>query len=241
MLKDLTRRFKPQPKSIDILVGSLATSFNSGGGFCAGSNEVVSHQRINSAALVFSAALPPLLATAASESIKILSDIDGVDRFERLRKNTRLLRELLKPITSNGDDGLVEIPSHEDSPLIHITLKSSFPPASPSKLKANINELSPLWNPRKLAGNQTLSSSFSPSNKTVLRGYEEEEELLQKVVDKAITEKNVLITRAKKVWDQEIDPMRPSLRICVSESLDPRDLTKAGNDLVELLKHVLSG
>ncbi|KAI9610521.1 hypothetical protein H4Q26_006663 [Puccinia striiformis f. sp. tritici PST-130] len=38
-------------------------------------------------------ALPPLLATAASESIKILREGDGVDRFEKLRKNIKIFRE----------------------------------------------------------------------------------------------------------------------------------------------------
>ncbi|KAA1121099.1 serine palmitoyltransferase component [Puccinia graminis f. sp. tritici] len=239
--RGLTEYFGVPPKSVDILVGSLATSFNSGGGFCAGSNEVVSHQRINSAALVFSAALPPLLATAASESIKILSEGDGVARFERLRKNTRLLREVLKPITGHpmSEEGLIEIPSHEASPLIHITLKSSpqqQPPLSATSTKATPNnELSPHWSPRQLA-NQALPSFGTTMN---MRSYEEQEELLQKIVDLAIEEKNVLITRTKKVWEQEIDPMSPSLRICVSEALHTDELIRAANSLVEVFKKVL--
>ncbi|KNZ53526.1 hypothetical protein VP01_3213g4 [Puccinia sorghi] len=235
-----------QPKSVDILVGSLATSFNSGGGFCAGSNEVVSHQRINSAALVFSAALPPLLATAASESIKILREGDGVERFERLRRNTRLLREILKPLIGNpmSDEGLIEIPSHEASPLIHITLKPRHPKqqqqpssttvATTSKGQPN-HEPSPQWSPRQLA-NQALPSFGAKLN---LMSFEEQEELLQKIVDLAIVDKNVLITRTKKVWEQEIDPMCPSLRICVSGALQTDELIKAANSLVEVFKQVL--
>ncbi|PLW17258.1 hypothetical protein PCANC_02220 [Puccinia coronata f. sp. avenae] len=240
--RGLTEYFGVPPKSVDILVGSLATSFNSGGGFCAGSNEVVSHQRINSAALVFSAALPPLLASAASESIKILSEGDGVERFERLRKNTRLLREILKPIIGYplGDEGLIEIPSHEASPLIHITLKPRPPQQAaptPTTTKGQINnELSPHWSPRQLA-NQGFPLSGSKHH--VMR-YEEQEELLQKIVDLAIEEKNVLITRTKKVWEQEIDPMCPSLRICVSEALQTDELIKAANSLVDVFKQVLT-
>lgn len=245
--RGLTEYFGVPPKSVDILVGSLATSFNSGGGFCAGSNEVVSHQRINSAALVFSAALPPLLATAASESIKILSEGDGVERFERLRRNTRLLREILKPLIGHpmSDEGLIEIPSHEASPLIHITLKPRHPKqqqqqpssttvATTSKGQPS-HELSPHWSPRQLA-NQALPSFGAKLN---LMSFEEQEELLQKIVDLAIVEKNVLITRTKKVWEQEIDPMCPSLRICVSGALQTDELIKAANSLVEVFKKVL--
>ncbi|POW08854.1 hypothetical protein PSHT_09384 [Puccinia striiformis] len=233
-----------EPKSVDILVGSLATSFNSGGGFCAGSNEVVSHQRINSAALVFSAALPPLLATAASESIKILREGDGVDRFEKLRKNIKIFREILKPITGDpmSDDGLIEIPSHENSPLIHITLKSpqQQPPGSAARttMKGKLNiELSPNWSPRQLA-NQALPASAGGS-KLCQRRFEEQEALLQKIVDLSIEEKNVLITRTKKVWEQEIDPMSPSLRICISEALATDHLVQAANSLFEVFKQVL--
>ncbi|OAV97725.1 hypothetical protein PTTG_01107 [Puccinia triticina 1-1 BBBD Race 1] len=244
--RGLTEYFGVPPKSVDILAGSLATSFNSGGGFCAGSNEVVSHQRINSAALVFSAALPPLLATAASESIKILSDGDGVERFERLRKNTRLLREILKPITGHpmSEEGLIEIPSHEASPLIHITLKSptqqtttatAATTTTTTTMSKPNHELSPHWSPRQLA-NPGLPPSGTKLN---LRRYEEQEELLQKIVDLSIEQKNVLITRTKKVWEQEIDPMCPSLRICVSAALHTDELVKAANSLVEVFKQVL--
>ncbi|KAH9449658.1 hypothetical protein Pst134EA_019599 [Puccinia striiformis f. sp. tritici] len=242
--RGLTEYFGVPPKSVDILVGSLATSFNSGGGFCAGSNEVVSHQRINSAALVFSAALPPLLATAASESIKILREGDGVDRFEKLRKNIKIFREILKPITGDpmSDDGLIEIPSHENSPLIHITLKSpqQQPPGSAARttMKGKLNiELSPNWSPRQLA-NQALPASAGGS-KLCQRRFEEQEALLQKIVDLSIEEKNVLITRTKKVWEQEIDPMSPSLRICISEALATDHLVQAANSLFEVFKQVL--
>ncbi|KAI9618668.1 hypothetical protein KEM48_006647 [Puccinia striiformis f. sp. tritici PST-130] len=200
--------------------------------------------RINSAALVFSAALPPLLATAASESIKILREGDGVDRFEKLRKNIKIFREILKPITGDpmSDDGLIEIPSHENSPLIHITLKSpqQQPPGSAARttMKGKLNiELSPNWSPRQLA-NQALPASAGGS-KLCQRRFEEQEALLQKIVDLSIEEKNVLITRTKKVWEQEIDPMSPSLRICISEALATDHLVQAANSLFEVFKQVL--
>ncbi|MBW0492061.1 hypothetical protein O181_031776 [Austropuccinia psidii MF-1] len=203
--RGVTEYFGVPPKSVDLLVGSLATSFNSGGGFCAGSTEVVSHQRINSAALVFSAALPPLLATAASETIKILSEGDGLERFIRLRQNTRLFRETIQPIA--GEGGLINIPSHEESPLIHITLRQP---------------------------NESAAELENP-----MISFEDQEHLLQQVVDRCILDHDLLITRTKKLWEQEIEPMAPSLRICVTGALEPADIVQAGMILMEVFKSVL--
>ncbi|KAG0149890.1 hypothetical protein CROQUDRAFT_39250 [Cronartium quercuum f. sp. fusiforme G11] len=187
--------------SVDILLGSLANSFNSGGGFCAGSNEVVAHQRINSAALVFSAALPPLLASAASETIRILQDEDGQLRMKKLSKNVAILRDLLKQI--EFEEELIQIPSHSDSPMIHLSLKA---------LKSTTTDLS---------------------------NFEEHEHLLQLIVDKSMQQKSLLLTRTKKVWEQEIDPSIPSLRICVSAGLNEDEIKKAGNDLIDVIREVL--
>jgi len=59
---------------VDALVGSLATTFAGGGGFCAGAQEIVQHQRISGTSYVFSAALPAMLATTASETIRLLRE-----------------------------------------------------------------------------------------------------------------------------------------------------------------------
>lgn len=220
-----------QASSVDILLGSLATSFNSGGGFCAGSNEVVAHQRINSAALVFSAALPPLLATAASETIKILANQDGEERMSKLRRNTAVLRDVLSVISTEGnEEQLIQIPSHPDSPMIHINLKAigGLQTGSSTPLPSH---LSPHWTSKTIppqAYSQPLMSSF-----------EEQEHLLQLIVDRSISDKALLLTRTKKVWEQEIDPMLPSLRICVSAGLEEEEVKKAGESLVEVIRDVL--
>ncbi|KIW00396.1 uncharacterized protein PV09_08105 [Verruconis gallopava] len=59
---------------VDMLIGSLAGPICSGGGFCAGSPEVVEHQRIMATAYTYSAALPAMLATTAVETIQLLKD-----------------------------------------------------------------------------------------------------------------------------------------------------------------------
>lgn len=178
-----------------MLCGSLANSFNSAGGFCAGSFEVVTHQRINSAALVFSAALPPLLATAASETIAILSE--SGKPMQTLQSRTAVLRKAI-----DGVKGIAS-PSDPISPLIHVCLQ-----------------------PTALVNGQTIILEVP---------FEQAEAVLQEAVDAAV-EKGVLLTRAKKVWEMEMDPMVPSLRICVSAGLTVEETQKAG----EVLKSVLA-
>lgn len=107
------------------MTGSMAKGLSSAGGFCAGSNEVVAHQRINSPSFVFSAALPPLLAVSASEAISLLSipltSTDPAHPLSNLPENVRALRNILAPLNN------IEIPSAELSPLIHIHIKPGTP------------------------------------------------------------------------------------------------------------------
>lgn len=58
---------------IDIQAGSLSLVLGSSGGWCAGAKEVVDHQRLNSQAYCYSAALPALHCKAASLAITLMS------------------------------------------------------------------------------------------------------------------------------------------------------------------------
>jgi serine palmitoyltransferase len=78
-----------------MIIGSLAGPLCAGGGFCAGSEEVVEHQRISSNSYTFSAALPAILATQASETVRMLSD--GPELIITLRENVKALRGQLDP------------------------------------------------------------------------------------------------------------------------------------------------
>jgi serine palmitoyltransferase len=83
------------PGQVDMIIGSLAGPLCAGGGFCAGSQEVVEHQRISSNAYTFSAALPAILATTASETVRMLRDQPELGIL--LRENIRTLRTQLDP------------------------------------------------------------------------------------------------------------------------------------------------
>ena len=83
------------PGQVDMIIGSLAGPFCAGGGFCAGSKEVIEHQRISSNAYTFSAALPAMLATTASETVRMLHN--SPELGIQLRENVRTLRAQLDP------------------------------------------------------------------------------------------------------------------------------------------------
>lgn len=78
-----------------MIVGSLAGPLVAGGGFCAGSEEIVHHQRISAAAYTFSAALPALLSTTASATINMLQN--SPETVSQLRELTKALRAQLDP------------------------------------------------------------------------------------------------------------------------------------------------
>lgn len=80
---------------VDMIVGSLAGPLIAGGGFCAGSEEIVSHQRISAAAYTFSASLPVLLSMTASMSINHLQN--NPETVAQLREYTKALRAQLDP------------------------------------------------------------------------------------------------------------------------------------------------
>lgn len=70
--RGITEHQNVDPTQVDMIIGSLSNFACSGGGFCAGSDEVVEHQRISGGAYVFSAALPAMLAITASETLGML-------------------------------------------------------------------------------------------------------------------------------------------------------------------------
>jgi len=93
--RGLTELAHVEPSQVDMIIGSLAGPLCAGGGFCAGSEEVVDHQRISSSAYTFSAALPAILATQASETVRLLSD--SPELIIQLRENIKTMRAQLDP------------------------------------------------------------------------------------------------------------------------------------------------
>lgn len=99
-----------------MIIGSLAGPLCGGGGFCAGSDEIVEHQRISAAAYTFSAALPAILATTANEVLSMLQTSPGM--MTDVRENIRTMWSQLDPRSE-----WVKCTSSIENPIMILVLK----------------------------------------------------------------------------------------------------------------------
>ncbi|CAN6725017.1 unnamed protein product [Malus baccata var. baccata] len=83
-------------EKIDIITGAMGHALATEGGFCTGSARVTDHQRLSSSGYVFSASLPPCLASAAITAIDVLEENPGL--ITKLKKNTAILWKGLSTI-----------------------------------------------------------------------------------------------------------------------------------------------
>jgi len=115
--RGLSEYYGMDPDHVDMVVGNLATSFATAGGFCASTAEVVKHQRINGLSFVFSAAMPVMMANGTTVALGKLGQEPGL--FQALQKNIQILRHVLDPMDT------INIPSDPNSPLIHVQIRSN--------------------------------------------------------------------------------------------------------------------
>jgi serine palmitoyltransferase len=201
-----------------MIIGSVATSLAAGGGFCAGSQVVVDHQRINGTAFVFSASMPGLLATSASEGIHILRSTPSL--LTTLHENVRAVRAVLDKVDC------IEIPSHNASPIIHLHVRS------PSSSGGFLSSLS-AERPQKATITQIAPPGPPPFD------IDSEERALQEIVDECLTQ-GVLITRAKRLRGQEMVETRPSIRLALTAALSRKECEKAAMVVKAACVRVLS-
>ncbi|KAJ8506503.1 hypothetical protein OPV22_007389 [Ensete ventricosum] len=102
---------------IDIITAGMGNALATDGGFCTGSVRVVDHQRLSSSGYVFSASLPPYLASAAISAVNYLEDNPSV--LTSLRSNIALLWKGLSDVPG------LTIASHPLSPIVFLKLKKS--------------------------------------------------------------------------------------------------------------------
>lgn len=114
--RGLTEAQNVDPQQVDMIIGSLAGPLCAGGGFCAGSKDVIEHQRITSSAYTFSAALPAMLAMTTSESLKLLQS--NPDILVQCRESIRALRAQLDPRSD-----WVVCTSSMDNPILLLVIK----------------------------------------------------------------------------------------------------------------------
>ncbi|WWC92094.1 uncharacterized protein L201_007048 [Kwoniella dendrophila CBS 6074] len=199
--RGITEHYGIPASEVDMILGSMANGLATGGGFCAGSQVVCQHQRINSSASVFSASLPAMLATCASAAIEILKSQPNL--MTSLQNNILIFRQQLAKLEpenpfdgSINKDALISIPSFINSGLIHIFL------LNPPTTEDGANHL-----------------------------LEEEESILQEIVDEVMTSSNLLITRSRRLRSQEIFEPEPSLKINISGYMSKKDVENAGKGL----------
>ncbi len=114
--RGITEAQNVDPAQVDMIVGSLAGPLCAGGGFCAGSTDIVEHQRISAAAYTFSAALPAMSATTTSEALALLQR--EPERITATRENARALRAQLDPRSD-----WVTVTSASENPCVIAVLK----------------------------------------------------------------------------------------------------------------------
>jgi serine palmitoyltransferase len=114
--RGITEHQNVDAAEVDMIVGSLAGPLVAGGGFCAGSEEIVHHQRISAAAYTFSAALPALLSTTASATINVLQN--SPETITQLRDLTKVMWSQLDPRSD-----WVYCTSAPENPIMILVLK----------------------------------------------------------------------------------------------------------------------
>ncbi|EIE76471.1 hypothetical protein RO3G_01175 [Rhizopus delemar RA 99-880] len=184
----LTDLYNIDAKEVDMIVGSLANALCGSGGFCAGSVEVVDHQRLSGSAYCFSASMPAMLAVSASEAFRIISQQPSL--LKELAERISTLRQVLLHKSLEPYIYLESSDPHSPSPFFHVRIKETFFHHEVSR--------------------------------------ETEERLLQDVVDECASQ-GVLVTRAKYVYEQELNCPKPSIKIQATIGLSKKENDKAAH------------
>ncbi|KAJ7761588.1 serine palmitoyltransferase [Mycena maculata] len=219
--RGLTELYNVPATKVDMLIGSMANGLCAGGGFCAGSQNVIDHQQINGPSFVFSASMPALLAVSASEGIDILRSSPSI--LTKLQQNIRVARSIL------DDLDCISVPSHPASPIIHMHVrKPSTPMLHPASAASSGHSLKPS-NPASVLPRDASTWDWD---------IEAEERALQQVVEEALR-RGVMITRAKRLRGQEMVEARPSIRLALTSDMSVDEVKKAIKVVAQAFKDVL--
>ncbi|KAJ4981630.1 hypothetical protein NE237_032467 [Protea cynaroides] len=113
--RGLSEHYRIPVEKIDVITAAMGSALATDGGFCTGSVKVVDHQRLGSSGYVFSASLPPYLASAAITAFDILEENPHL--ITKLKRNITLLLEGLSDLPG------LSIASNPQSPLVFLKLK----------------------------------------------------------------------------------------------------------------------
>lgn len=218
--RGVTEHQNVDAREIDMIIGSLAGSLCAGGGFCAGTTEIVEHQRLSANAYTFSAALPAMLATTASETVRILQE--QPETITNLRETIKTIRAQLDPRSD-----WVYCSSALENPVLLLVLKKEVVDAKRLSIVDQEHLLQEVVDEVC-----RLKSHVNGSLLTVL---------LQCLAN------SVLITRLKSMppalgavpRDQGWQPP-PALKVCVTSGLSKKETEKAGIVIRHAITKVMS-
>ena len=217
--RGLTEHQNVDAAEVDMIIGSLAGPLCAGGGFCAGSEEIVDHQRISAAAYTFSAALPAMLATTASEVLFMLET--NADMLTQVRDNIKAMWAQLDPRSD-----WVYCTSSLDNPIMILVFK---PEVVASR------KLSPIEQAQLLqeAVDEVCRYSLGPRE-------------LGLIPPQSLAS-GVLITRLKGMprpinatakdigWE-----LQPALKVCITSGLSKKEIERAGITIRHAITKVMN-
>lgn len=119
--RGVAEHYDMKPAAIDVIIGTMETALASVGGFCAGPDWVCAHQRLAGSGYCFSASLPAYATTAAMAALDVLAS--EPERVARLHDASATLASSLA--TEFKEVKHVQVMTHPDAPLAHISLTSA--------------------------------------------------------------------------------------------------------------------
>lgn len=204
--RGLTEHQNVDAAEVDMIIGSLAGPLCAGGGFCAGSEEIVEHQRISAAAYTYSAALPAMLATTASEVLVMLET--NTDMLTQVKENIKAMWTQLDPRSD-----WVRSTSSVENPIMLLGLKPEV--VASKKLSIFDQE-------------QLLQDVVDEVRQPIIH------DVLWLTFSQCLAN-GVLITRLKSMprpinatardigWEAQ-----PALKVCVTSGLSKKEIERAG-------------
>ncbi|CAH0548556.1 unnamed protein product [Brassicogethes aeneus] len=112
--KGLLEHFNIEKNRVDMIMGTLENAIGSIGGFCAGTQNTIEHQRLSGSGYIFSASLPTFLVQAVIKSIDLIEQ-----KPEKLRVFSKKFHNFL--LETNFD-----VSSDSDVPYKIFTLKNKY-------------------------------------------------------------------------------------------------------------------
>lgn len=116
--RGVAEHFGFKPSDIEVLTFTLDTVLSSVGGVCAGTREIVDHQRLSGAGYCYSASSAPFLNAGALVTLKLLQENPSV--IENLQRVSAAVRDEVGKISQ------FSLVTNENTPIVHLQLAETF-------------------------------------------------------------------------------------------------------------------